>query len=194
MADSDNSTTLPAVMQGRSDRLDAIEAFHTADADPALALHREWSHAQHVALVLCRLQQRLERRVLNARAKALDYKTDYAVAYQAEVEAATAALKLQDKLPRVQAHSLLGIVAKLEIILGSDRDIDDPTDFPWPHIASVLDDLKRIAGSLPIERPVRSAVHADCRRYQAIAADLVSLETHVADAVPEPESAFSRKS
>jgi hypothetical protein len=106
----------------------------------------------------------------------MDEKVGYSIAYQAEVEAATAALKLQDKLPHVQARSLLGIVAKLEIIVGADRDIDDPTDFPWPHIASVLQDLKEIVGSLPLERPDRSIVQADCRRYQAMAADLVGLK------------------
>ncbi|WP_244497868.1 hypothetical protein [Mesorhizobium sp. Root695] len=84
--------------------------------------------------------------------------------------------KAQDKLPHIQARSLLGIVAKLEIIAGADRDIDDPTDFPWPHIASVLDDLKKIVGRLPFERPDRSVVHADCRLYQEIATDLVGLK------------------
>jgi len=103
----------------------------------------------------------------------------YLIACQAEVEATTVALKIQDKLPHIQARSLLGIVAKLEIIAGADRDIDDPTDFPWPHIASVLDDLKEIAGSLPSERPQRSVIQADCRRYQEIAADLVGVEKRV---------------
>jgi hypothetical protein len=106
----------------------------------------------------------------------MDEKVGYSIAYQAEVEAATAALKLQDKLPQIQARSLLGIVAKLEIIVGADREIDDPTDFPWPHIASVLHDLKEIVGGLPLERPDRSVVQADCRRYQAMAADLLGLE------------------
>lgn len=101
------------------------------------------------------------------------------IACQAEVEATTVALKIQDKLPHIRARSLLGIVAKLEIIAGADRDIDDPTDFPWPHIASVLDDLKEIAGSLPSERPQRSVIQADCRRYQEIAADLVGVEKRV---------------
>ncbi|MCB1483337.1 MAG: hypothetical protein KDJ17_00420 [Hyphomicrobiaceae bacterium] len=128
-------------------------------------------------MILCRLQQRLERRVLDAACpEAMDEKFDYTIAYQAEVEAATAALKLQDKVPATPAQSLLGVVAKLQMIAGSDRDIDDPTDFPWPHIASVLDDLKKLAGSLPQERPERSAVHTDCRRYQAVAAQLISRE------------------
>ncbi|MES0056588.1 hypothetical protein NKJ66_23565 [Mesorhizobium sp. M0078] len=91
------------------------------------------------------------------------------------------ALKLQDKLPQIRARSLLGVAAKLEIIAGADRDIDDPTDFPWPHIESILSDLKEIVGSVPLERPDRSIVQADCRRYQAIAADLIGLVNRAAD-------------
>jgi len=48
---------------------------------------------------------------------------------------------------QIRARSLLGIVAKLEIIAGADRDIDDPTDFPWRHIVSVLADLKESPGA-----------------------------------------------
>ncbi|MER8492213.1 hypothetical protein NKI94_08150 [Mesorhizobium australicum] len=177
MADSDNSTSLPPVTHGRGQRQTAHGVDRFDEADPALALLQGWLRAQHVSHVLCRLQQRLERRVLDATApNAMDKKIGYSIACQAEVEATTAALKLQDKIPHVQARSLLGVVAKLEIIAGADRDIDDPTDFPWSHIASVLNDLKKIAGSLPLERPQRSVVHVDCRRYQAIAADLLALE------------------
>ncbi|MER9187082.1 hypothetical protein [Mesorhizobium australicum] len=182
MADSDNSTTLPSVTYRRGQRQTADGLDRFEDADPARALLRGWLGAQHASHVLCRLQQRLERRVLDAAAPdAMDRKVGYSIACQAEVEATTAALKLQDNLPHIQAQSLLGIVAKLEIIVGSDRDIDDPTDFPWPHIASVLDDLKKIAGSLPLVRPKRSVVQADCRRYQAIAIDLVGLEEQAAN-------------
>ncbi|MBZ9850014.1 hypothetical protein LB565_18690 [Mesorhizobium sp. CA14] len=176
MADSDNSTTLPCVTHGQGQRQRAHAEDRFDDSDPALALLQGWLRAQHVSQVLCRLQQRLERRVLDATASdAMDRMVSYSIACQAEVEATTAALKLQDKLPHTQAQSLLGVVAKLEIIAGADRDIDDPTEFPWPHIASVLDDLKKIAGSLPLERTERSVVQADCRRYQAMAADLVGL-------------------
>jgi hypothetical protein len=182
MADSDNSTTLPSVTHGRGQQQMARGVDHFDEADPALALLQGWLRAQHVSHVLCRLQQRLERQVLDAAASdAMDKKVGYSIACQAEVEATTAALKLQDKIPHVQARSLLGVVAKLEIIVGADRDIDDPTDFPWPHIASVLADLKEIAGSPPLERPQRTVVQADCRRYQAMAADLVDLEKQTSD-------------
>ncbi|MER8632729.1 hypothetical protein NKH55_23600 [Mesorhizobium opportunistum] len=113
----------------------------------------------------------------------MDKQVAYSIACQAEVESSTVALKLQDKLPQTRARSLLGVVAKLEIIAGADRDIDDPTDFPWPHIASVLADLKEIAGSLPLERPERTVVQADCRLYQEIATDLVRSEKQASDLV-----------
>ncbi|MFC3320412.1 MULTISPECIES: hypothetical protein [Mesorhizobium] len=130
MTDSDNSTTLPSVTTSRRDRQTANASRHFEDTDPAILLLRGWSRAQHVSNVLCRLQQRLERRVLDAAApNAMDKKVGYSIACQAEVEATTAALKLQDKIPDIRAHSLLGVVAKLEIIAGADRDIDDPTDF-----------------------------------------------------------------
>ncbi|MER8691530.1 hypothetical protein NKI77_04830 [Mesorhizobium opportunistum] len=177
MADSDNSTSLPSVTHGRGQRQTAGVSGSFDDEDAAILLLRAWLRAQHVSHVLCRLQQRLERRVLAASdSEAIDEKVGYSIACQAEVEATTAALKLQDKLPHIQALSLLGIVAKLEIIAGADREIDDPTDFPWPHIASVLKDLKKIVGSLPLGRPERTVVQADCRLYQEIATDLVGLE------------------
>ncbi|TPJ30171.1 MULTISPECIES: hypothetical protein [unclassified Mesorhizobium] len=176
MADSDNSTSLPSVTHGRGQRQTA-GVSGSFDDEAAILLLRGWLRAQHVSHVLCRRQQRLERRVLDASDhEAIDEKVGYSIACQAEVEATTAALKLQDKLPQIRARSLLGIVAKLEIIVGADRDIDDPTDFPWPHIASVLNDLKEIAGSLPLERPERTLVQADCRLYQEIATNLVGLE------------------
>ncbi|RWI48086.1 MAG: hypothetical protein EOR16_33620 [Mesorhizobium sp.] len=180
MADSDHSTTTPSVTHRK-----AVNASSHSEADPAIRLLRCWLLAQHVSHVLCRLQQRLEKRILDAAApKAMDEKVAYSIACQAEVEATTVALKLQDELPQIHAQSLLGIVAKLEIITGADRDIDDPTDFPWPHIASVLDDLKKIAGGLPVERPKRSVVHEDCRRYQAIATDLIGMEKQPAFSAP----------
>ncbi|WP_245474098.1 hypothetical protein [Mesorhizobium sp. M2A.F.Ca.ET.042.01.1.1] len=182
MADSDNSTTLSSVTHGGGGERAARESARFDEAEPALGLLRDWVRAHHVSRVLCRLQQRLETRVLGAACPASkDARVGYSIAYQAEVEAATAALKIQDTLPNTPAHSLLGVVAKLEIVVGADREIDDPTDFPWPHIESILRDLKEIAGSVPLERPDRSIVQSDCRRYQAMAADLIGPGSRAAD-------------
>lgn len=149
--------------------------------DLVLALWRDWQQARYVSLMLCRVQQRLEARmmvdtgiqVLTAGASAprrrsaatSDAASRYAIACEAEVLAMTEALKLQDQMPDLRSSSLLGIVAKLEMIAGADRDIGDPTDFPWPHIASVLKDLKAITGDLHRSRPDRAITRADVERY-----------------------------
>ncbi|RWL74522.1 MAG: hypothetical protein EOR67_31410 [Mesorhizobium sp.] len=99
---------------------------------------------------------------------------DYAVAREAEVFAMTEALKLQDSIPEVAATSLIGVIAKLEMIVGADRDIGDPTDFPWPHIASVLRDLRAIAGGLPISRRSRERTRSDVARHWESAVKLVA--------------------
>jgi hypothetical protein len=104
----------------------------------------------------------------------MDEKVNYSIAYHAEIEAATAALALQDRLLDTPARSLPGIVAKLEMIVGADREIDDLTDFPWPHIASVVRDLKAIVGSVPIDRPAKAVVRADISSHWRGATKLVS--------------------
>lgn len=158
--------------------------------DPAFALWAAWHRAQHASLVLCRVQQRLETRITgntgiqvltsekprahHTPARKLDAVRHYALAREAEVLAMTEVLKFQDALPEVSAVSLAGIMAKLDMIIGADRDIGDPTDFPWPHIASVLRDLKAIAGDLPAYRRSRPATRADIGRHWEDAAKLVT--------------------
>lgn len=192
MADSDNSTTLPAVMHGGGGRSNICERDFSTDADPALVLRRDWPRANYVSRVLCRLQQRLEARMMvntgipvltaggaissssGSTMGSLALPAQYAIACEAEVFATTEALKLQDAIPETTARSLAGIIAKLEIIVGSDRDIDDPTDFPWPHIASVLRDLRAIAGDLPAIRPNRATTRADAARHWEAAIKLIA--------------------
>ncbi|WP_246688505.1 MULTISPECIES: hypothetical protein [unclassified Mesorhizobium] len=158
--------------------------------DPAMVLWVAWRRAQHTSQVLCRVQQRLETRIISntgiqvltqgeitkepTPGVAPDSVRQYAVAQEAEVLAVTEALKLQDALPEVVALSLGGILAKLEVIVGADRDIGDPTDFPWPHLASVLRDLKAIAGDLPAYQSDRSTTHADVTRHLKQATQLVA--------------------
>jgi hypothetical protein len=111
---------------------------------------------------------------------ASDPGAEYAVVREAEVFAMTEALRFQDAVPNVAALSLAGIIAKLEmIVVGADRDIGDPTDFPWPHIASVLRDLKAIAGHLPAYRSRRAVTRSDVARHRKEAAKLVAaFEAH----------------
>ncbi|WP_246674979.1 MULTISPECIES: hypothetical protein [unclassified Mesorhizobium] len=179
--------------------------------DPALAVWAAWHRAQHTSLVLCRVQQRLETRIIsNTGIQALtrgemkeqpmpvnaSNGVHYAVAQQAEVLAVTEALKLQDAIPEVSALSLVGILAKLEVIVGADRDIGDPTDFPWPHIASVLRDLKAIAGDLPPCELDRSTTRADVSRHLKQAAQLVDFveAEHAAERMRQTATSFAEPS
>ncbi|TIN90706.1 MAG: hypothetical protein E5Y06_31415 [Mesorhizobium sp.] len=100
--------------------------------------------------------------------------SEHPIACEAEVFAMTEALKLQDSIPEVAATSLAGVIAKLEMIVGADRDIGDPTDFPWPHIVSVLRDLKAIAGDLPAGRRSRARTRRDVAKHWESAVKLVA--------------------
>nr|WP_295469993.1 hypothetical protein [Mesorhizobium sp.] len=60
------------------------------------------------------------------------------------------------------------------MIVEAEREIEDPTGFPWSHIASVLRNLKAIAGNIPVDRPNRAMVRADIARHWAAAARLVA--------------------
>ncbi|WP_244604360.1 MULTISPECIES: hypothetical protein [Mesorhizobium] len=188
MADSDNTTTLPFVIDRQGDKPNGPER---QAIDPALGLWSEWRQARYASLLLCRVQQRLEARMMantgipvltsgkslsrRMAVAAPDGSAEYAVAREAEVFAMTEALKFQDAIPSVAALSLAGIIAKLEMIVGADRDIGDPTDFPWPHIASVLRDLKALAGDLPAYRPGRTITRADVARHWNEAIKLVTV-------------------
>ncbi|MBZ9862315.1 hypothetical protein [Mesorhizobium sp. CA12] len=167
------------------------ELQSAAIGDPALLLMSDWQMARYISLLLCRVQQRLESqmmvnpgiqgltadsptRVQDRRSRTLGGPWAYAVAREAEVFAMTEALKLQDSLPEVAATSLVGVIAKLEMIVGADRDIGDPTDFPWPHIASVLSDLRAIAGTLPVGRPSRERTRSDVAKHWESAVKLIA--------------------
>lgn len=181
------STTKPNVLVATcQDKQPQSAVLH----DDALELMNGWQMARYVSLVLCRAQQRLESRIMvnpgirgltgdslqRTKGRAKNILGDpgaYAIAREAEVLAMTETLKLQDNIPQVTASSLAGVIAKLEMIVGADRDIGDPTDFPWPHIASVLRDLKAVAGELPPYRPDRASTRADAARYWQDACKLV---------------------
>lgn len=167
--------------------------------DPALLLVSDWQMARYISLLLCRVQQRLESQIMvnpgiqvlaadsptreqNQTVRTLGGPREYAVAREAEVFAMTEALKFQDSIPEVTATSLIGVIAKLEMIVGADRDIGDPTDFPWPHIASVLRDLKAIAGGLLAGNRSRERTRSDVARHWQSAVKLVAALEEEGDA------------
>jgi len=179
-----------------------------APRDPALLLLSDWQMARYISMLLCRVQQRLESQIMvnpgiqgltadsptgvrGQTARTLRDPQEYAVAREAEVFAMTEALKLQDSVPEIAATSLEGVIAKLQIIVGADRDIGDPTDFPWPHIASVLRDLEQIAGYLPPCRPSRAKTRTDFARHLASAVELVAalIDEDAAEQRGEPSRA-----
>ncbi|MBB6469948.1 hypothetical protein HNQ96_005842 [Aminobacter lissarensis] len=205
MADSDNTTALPFVTQGGRRKSCAVDddtrggsaavaatpmerfaARLLGPIDPCVVLLQEWEQARHMAVVLCRLQQRLEIRIRNAlrgsepsggpendghsapqpadqqtRWNELDQKVGYSRACAAEAQAIEAEEEILDAIATTPAQSLAGVIAKLKIIAGGGENMDDTSAFPWPQIQSVLADLQALG-----DRGA-DALPADSRRQPA---------------------------
>ncbi|MBA8909894.1 hypothetical protein [Aminobacter ciceronei] len=190
MADSDNTTALPFVTQGGRRKSCAVDddaegdisvgvrpaekiaARLLAPVDPCVVLLQEWEQAHHMAVVLCRLQQRLEIRIRNAlrasepsggaendqqsapqpadqqtRWDELDQKVGYSRARAAEAQAIEAEEEILDAIATTRAQSLAGVIAKLKIIAAGGEAMGDTSAFPWPQIQSVLADLQALGES-----------------------------------------------
>ncbi|MBT1156703.1 hypothetical protein J1C56_13975 [Aminobacter anthyllidis] len=205
MADSDNTTALPFVTQGGRRKScvvdddgavgDIVKAVRLrAPLDPCVVLLQEWEQAHHMAVVLCRLQQRLEIRIRNALATSepdagpedarqgtpqaavlsdrqtrwneLDQKVGYSRARAAEAQAVEAEEEILDALAATPAQSLAGVIAKLTIIVGGAENLGDTSAFPWPQIQSVLADLQALSDrSAELPpRPADDRLHAGSER------------------------------
>ncbi|MCX8571807.1 MULTISPECIES: hypothetical protein [Aminobacter] len=190
MADSDNTTALPFVIQRGRRKSCAVDddgvvggfvhaARLRAPLDPCVVLFQEWEQAHHMAVVLCRLQQRLEIRIRNALASPkpdegpetddqrmqqasvlaarqarwdeLDVEVGYSRARAAEAQAVEAEEEILDAVATTPAQSFAGVIAKLKIIVGGGENMGDMSAFPWPQIQSVLADLKALGGGLDTE-------------------------------------------
>ncbi|CAN7489714.1 hypothetical protein [Aminobacter aminovorans] len=184
MADSDNTTALPFVTQGGRRKSCAVDddgavsdivhpAHLRAPIDPCVVLLQEWEQAHHMAVVLCRLQQRLEIRIRNALATSepgggpekdqqttpqasvltdrqkrwdeLDQEVGYSRARAAEAQAVEAEEEILDAVAATPAQSFAGVIAKLTIIVGGGEHMGDTSAFPWPQIQSILADLKALS-------------------------------------------------
>ncbi|SUY29233.1 Uncharacterised protein [Aminobacter aminovorans] len=204
MADSDNTTALPFVIQGGRRKSCAVDDEAEGDSavgvrpaekiaarllvpiDPCVVLLQEWEQAHHMAVVLCRLQQRLEIRIRNAlrasepsggaendqqnapqpadnqtRWNELDHEVGYSRARAAEAQAVEAEEEILDAVAATAAQSLAGVIAKLKIIVGGGENMGDTSAFPWPQIQSVLADLQALGES------GADALPADSRRQPA---------------------------
>ncbi|CAN7618852.1 hypothetical protein [Aminobacter sp. LjRoot7] len=165
-----------------------------APIDPCVVLLQEWEQAHHMAVVLCRLQQRLEIRIRNALASSetgdgpendqqstpqasvltdrqarwdeLDQEIGYSRARAAEAQAVEAEEEILDAVADTPAQSLAGIIAKLTIIAGGGENMDDTSAFPWPQIQSVLADLQVLGdrGAEVLSRPEDGRHHAGGNR------------------------------
>jgi hypothetical protein len=153
MADSDNTMTLPFVTSRLRRKRSSVDERQTGasdrrasePADPAVALLHEWQEAHHVAHVLCRLQQRRETRLLRAAANSAGERSGYSAARASEIEAMDAEQRLLVAVATQRATSLIGVMAKLEMIVGGAENSGEPDAFPWPQIRSVLADLREVA-------------------------------------------------
>ncbi|MDQ0563720.1 hypothetical protein QO004_005536 [Rhizobium mesoamericanum] len=73
-----------------------------------------------------------------------DQEIGYSATVQAEREAGDRAEDLLDAMAATSATSLAGVAAKLDAVLREGNIWEDGSEFPWPLIRSVLDDLARL--------------------------------------------------
>jgi hypothetical protein len=84
--------------------------------------------------------------VHQARWDATDRAIGYSATLRAECEAGDRAEALLEALSGTPAISLAGVAAKLDAILSEGQPSNGDTEFPWPQIRSVLEDIGRIGG------------------------------------------------
>lgn len=68
----------------------------------------------------------------------------YSATVQAEREAGYRAEELLDAMVVISATTLAGVAAKLDAILREGNIFEDGSEFPWPHIRSALNDIRRL--------------------------------------------------
>jgi hypothetical protein len=79
-----------------------------------------------------------------ARWDAEDERIGYSVAKREERIAADREQELVDALTATPATTLAGVAGKLDAVLREGEPFEGCTEFPWPQVRSVLDDILRI--------------------------------------------------
>jgi hypothetical protein len=165
MADSDNSTTVPAVTTGRkrwtvtARSADREPPHSTTLSDRAVSLAQAWTEAHAATAAQCLKQQQLETALLEPSSAEVvggqparraggsgDMRRAYADAKAAEALASVREQELLERLAGTPATSLAGIAAKLSVIAIEAEDNTDLADFPVSHVRSALEDLRRLIG------------------------------------------------
>ncbi|PWJ89538.1 hypothetical protein C8D77_107182 [Mesorhizobium loti] len=77
---------------------------------------------------------------------AADREIGYSATLRAERETADRAQRLLELLSKTPAASLAGVAAKLDAVLREGQSSQADTEFPWPLIRAVVDDIVRIGG------------------------------------------------
>jgi hypothetical protein len=161
MADSDNSTTLTALINRRRRRIVCAEDVASAAqvriggwrTDPAWKLWEDWKQTHYAASVLCRFLQRREGRILREThtPSGVEHglaRCGHQAARSAELAAMDGEETLLTALAATPASSLPGVLVKLEIIASAGEGRAGMNEFPWPQIQSTMTDLRHLlAGS-----------------------------------------------
>lgn len=88
----------------------------------------------------------------------------YRIAQAAEALAMVELQRLQDSQVDIAARTPADIVAKLEMAVGSEHDVEDRSVFPLPQLISALRDLKSITQH-PTFRRDRATTRVDVSQY-----------------------------
>ena len=124
--------------------------------DPALILSLAWIEAKATTLASCVQQQEAETELMKdggcpfistevpESGEGRIAEVRYLAARKVELENATKAEILLEKIATTPAISLAGVVAKLAVVVREAEDNSDLFEFPLPHIRSALADLRRL--------------------------------------------------
>lgn len=123
--------------------------------DPILPLWHEWRAAHRAEVACCHEWQRIEKLL----AQTVGFRSEREACWEAAAEAAglddadarqTAACEMKEEISAAMfaqpSGTLIGIAAKLVVILATGEPRRNDPEFPWPQIRSALIDLRRLGG------------------------------------------------
>ncbi|WP_047462543.1 hypothetical protein [Rhizobium rhizogenes] len=166
MADSDHSRTLPPVTRGDFHSVVAaslptypeLAALLTAplgvcNDDLAFTIWQEWRAAQQRLIESCQRQQGLETRLISMVGspllapeawQAADKQVGYSEALEEERRASAVEDEVAETLWNTPAESIIGVTAKLHVVVTKWQPSLISEEYPWPQIRSVIADLLKI--------------------------------------------------